>query len=373
MIRIYTTLLCTLLWMCSTPLSWAHKPSDSYVYLDLDETTTLRWDIALRDLELAVGLDANQDGDITWGEVNDRRAVLFMHATQTLQLAARNQPCDLLSHSLAITEHTDGRYASLQFDVLCATGQADQLQYRLLFDLDPTHRGILTLNNHGTVITSILSPEAPTFQWSIAPSLGATLIKFVKEGIWHIWIGYDHILFLLALLLPAVVWRKQGPWQAQQFRNVITSVVGIVTSFTVAHSITLSLATLQWISLPSRWVEATIAASVVFAAMTILFPMLDKRRWIMAFCFGLIHGFGFAGVLGELGLPTQGLAAALAAFNVGVELGQLVIVASVLPIIYALRHTRFYRYVTLPAGALLIAGFGLVWFIERSFDITLIS
>jgi hypothetical protein len=207
-----------------------------------------------------------------------------------------------------------------------------------------------------------------------APSRLRQFVDYLREGVWHIWIGYDHILFLLALLLPAVALRERGRWQAvPAFRPAFWSVLKIVTAFTVAHSITLTLATLGVISLPSRWVESTIAASVVIAALNNVFPLFRERRWVMAFLFGLIHGFGFASVLSDLGLPQDALVIALVGFNVGVEAGQLAIVAGFLPLIYFLRETWFYRRVLLSGGSILIAFLALVWFVERAFDIKLVT
>ena len=155
-----------------------------------------------------------------------------------------------------------------------------------------------------------------------------------------------------------------------RFKEASLSVLAVVTAFTLAHSITLSLAALQIISLPSRLVESAIAASVVFAAANNLVPMV-QGRWLMAFFFGLIHGFGFASVLTELGLPTGALVVSLVGFNLGVELGQLAIVAVFLPLAFVLRHTRFYQRGVLVGGswaALLVA---LAWFVERAFDLSL--
>ena len=146
----------------------------------------------------------------------------------------------------------------------------------------------------------------------------------------------------------------------------------MVTAFTVAHSITLSLATLGWISLPSRWVESAIAASVVLAALNNVWPVFHGRRWIVAFGFGLIHGFGFASVLADLGLPQGALALALLGFNVGVELGQLAIVAAFLPLAYLLRRSAFYQRAVMRAGSLLIAALAAAWLVERVFDLKLL-
>jgi hypothetical protein len=126
------------------------------------------------------------------------------------------------------------------------------------------------------------------------------------------------------------------------------------------------------ISLPSRLVESTIAASVVIAALHNVFPLFRERRWVMAFVFGLIHGFGFAGVLSDLGLPQDALILALIGFNLGVEAGQLAIVAVFLPLAFALRHTFIYRRIVLTGGSLVIAALALVWFAERAFDLKLL-
>jgi hypothetical protein len=181
-------------------------------------------------------------------------------------------------------------------------------------------------------------------------------------------------LFLLSLLLPAVFLREAGRWvPAQRFKPVFWDVLKVVTAFTVAHSITLSLAALEIIALPSRLVESVIAASVVFAALNNLYPLVNERRWLMAFVFGLIHGFGFASVLTDLGLPRDALVSSLFGFNVGVELGQLAIVAGFLPVAFYLRNTRFYLRGVFVLGSWLTMLVALIWLLERAFDLQLLS
>ena len=177
-------------------------------------------------------------------------------------------------------------------------------------------------------------------------------------------------MFLLALLLPAVLIRRADQWEpTPTLRGAAVETLKVVTAFTVAHSITLSLAALQVISLPSRWVESVIAASVVLAALNNLRGTIDKRRWVLAFIFGLIHGFGFASVLADLGLPQSALVLALVGFNVGVELGQLAIVAVFLPIAFWLRATRFYRVGVLTGGSIVVAILASWWLAQRMFDL----
>ena len=197
--------------------------------------------------------------------------------------------------------------------------------------------------------------------------------QYAHEGIWHIWLGYDHVVFLLALLLPAVLRRIANRWEpAPDFFSALGEVVAIVTAFTVAHSITLSLASLGVISLPSRLIESAIAASVAFAGVSNLYPALTQRRWLVAFLFGLIHGFGFASVLSDLGLPPGSLALSLVSFNLGVEVGQLAIVAIFLPLAYGLRKSWTYQRLVLVSGSLGIIALACVWLMERALDLKLI-
>jgi hypothetical protein len=138
-----------------------------------------------------------------------------------------------------------------------------------------------------------------------------------------------------------------------------------VTAFTIAHSITLSLAALGWITPASRWVEAAIAASVLVAALNNVWPVVVRRVWLVAFSFGLIHGFGFAGALSELGLPDRARLAALVGFNLGVEIGQLLIVCLVLPLLYAVRNKQWYPRFVMPLASIIIAALAAWWMYLR--------
>ena len=146
------------------------------------------------------------------------------------------------------------------------------------------------------------------------------------------------------------------------------NVLKIVTAFTLAHSLTLALAALHIVTLPTRWVESVIAASVVIAAVNNLLPLFRERSWIVAFAFGLVHGFGFANVLAEAGLTKASLALALVGFNVGVEIGQLAIVALFVPLAYQFRQTATYRTVVLRGGSIAVIMVAAIWMIERMFD-----
>jgi hypothetical protein len=364
--------------------AWAHKPSDSYLTLRATEgqsAVTVRWDIALRDLDYVLTLDRDGNGELTWGEVRQRDADITKLATSRLALTANGTACPLTpSGPLMLDTHSDGNYAVLSLKAQCpgegALKAPLKLNYSMLFDVDPSHRGLVQWVAPGQDRASaaqalVFGNESAEQTLALQPA-GAwqTLKQYIFDGVWHIWIGYDHILFLLSLLLPAVLLRRAGQWEpAPTLKGSFVEVVKVVTAFTLAHSITLSLAALGVVSLPSRLVESVIAASVVLAALNNLRGTIEGKRWVMAFVFGLIHGFGFASVLADLGLPQNALVLALVGFNVGVELGQLAIVAVFLPIAFALRRTWFYRVGVLMGGSILVAILASWWLAQRLFDL----
>jgi HupE / UreJ protein len=356
--------------------AWAHKASDSYLVVDVQgKAVTAQWDIALRDIDFALGLDGDGNAEITWGELRARQSDVAAWALSRLALT-RGGVCPLEVTGLQVDDHTDGGYAVLHLRGECPgpTG-ALGLQYRLLFDLDKLHRGLLRLILDGMTYTTVLSPTSGVVQFGAAQaSRWAQFSQYLVDGIWHIWIGFDHILFLLSLLLPAVLVMDMRRWQGvSRFGTAARDVLWVVTSFTAAHSITLSLAALGLVSLPSRLVESAIALSVVLAAANNLWPVVEHRRWLVAFGFGLIHGFGFASVLAELGLPADALVLSLLGFNAGVEVGQMAIVAGFLPVAFLLRNTRFYLRGVFVVGSWLTMLVALVWLLERAFDLKLVS
>ncbi|MFZ6645532.1 HupE/UreJ family protein [Undibacterium sp. TJN25] len=379
MLKPFLTSLLLCLGLCSG-IAHAHKPSDSYLSLTIDNSGKNivhgQWDIALRDLDFAIGLDSDGNGELSWDEVRARHADIAAYALSRLSLASSGRKCDIKPGKQLLDDHTDGAYTVLMFEADCPNVDMLTVQYSLLFDVDPQHKGLLKLvNRQGVVSTAIFSPDTGTQQFKLADADRLQqFLDYVKHGVWHIWIGFDHILFLLSLLLPAVLVSRNKKWEAgTSFKASALDVLKIVTAFTLAHSITLTLAALQYISLPSRWVESAIAGSVILAALNNLYPLFQGKRWVVAFAFGLIHGFGFASVLTDLGLPQSALMLALLGFNLGVEIGQLTIVAVFLPLSFLLRGTWAYRRLVFSAGSMLIVMIAAVWLVERAFNLRLIS
>jgi hypothetical protein len=376
MSRVLGAALAAIMFLCALP-AHAHKPSDSYLSLKAEgQTISGQWDIALRDLDFAIGLDQDGNGELTWDEVRARHPAIGAYALARLKLSNGGQPCPLRVTQHLLDNHSDGAYAVLRLEARCGREiDALAIDYGLLFDVDPQHKGLLRLERAGQSSSAIFTPENRRQAFSGASGSGwRQFVDYVRHGVWHIWIGFDHILFLLSLLMPAVLVYRERTWiGASSFRSAAIEVLKVVTAFTLAHSITLTLAALGVVTLPSRLVESAIAASVALAALNNLWPWFQGPRAAVAFVFGLIHGFGFASVLADLGLPKQSLLLSLVGFNVGVELGQIAIVAVFLPLAYLLRHTFAYRKVILLGGSCAITVLALGWVAERVFDLQLIS
>jgi hypothetical protein len=368
--------LCGAALLLSLP-ALAHKPSDSYLTLVVREARIDgQWDIALRDLDMAIGLDQDGNGELTWNEVRARHAAIAAYALARLKLASAGIPCPLQVTEQLLDRHSDGAYAVLRLRGDCGAAIATlDIDYGLLFDIDPQHKGLLQLRHGAQASTAIFAPDRARQALRVADASGWRQFgDYVRHGVWHIWIGFDHILFLLSLLLPAVLVYRDRQWQGRTtFRAAALDVLKIVSAFTLAHSITLTLATLGVVALPSKLVESAIAASVALAALNNVWPMFHGRRAQVAFAFGLIHGFGFASVLLDLGLPKAALLLSLVGFNVGVELGQVAIVALFLPLAFLARNTVLYRRGLLGAGSCLIALLALAWLIERGLDVKLLA
>ena len=345
----------------------AHKSSDAYLQLEpAAHGIALRWDIALRDLDAALDLDADADGKLTWGEIRRAWPRIEAHALERLHIAG----CPLVPGTRALERRADGAYAVLKLGSNCALPAHPVIDYALLREIDPTHRGLLKIERPGQAVElMVLDPAraAATGSPQAAAEAPKATPSFLHEGVLHILTGYDHVLFLLCLMLPAVMRRTPHGWQpVESLKQALLPILGIVTSFTLAHSITLGLAASKLVSLPSSFIEPAIALTIIVAAIDNLHPLFHGRRGVMTFFFGLVHGFGFAGALAELDLPAAAFAWALLRFNLGIELGQLAIVALAIWLLYALRRGQAYARLAIGGGSLAAIVFGAMWFVERT-------
>ncbi|HKX30915.1 MAG TPA: HupE/UreJ family protein [Blastocatellia bacterium] len=342
--------------LLATVSVFAHDPGLSLLELKIDEgSLTAQITFARQELATLVPLDSDRDGTITQAELDAARPQLETLAREALIIELDGRPLAPAETSASLGE-TDAIHLNLKFPA--AIGERLKLSSPLIARLARGHRQFLTIRNEGGDAVSQVLLDANNQSFEIARSAltarGTQIFgRFLQLGVEHILLGFDHLAFLCALLIAGSTFREAAK---------------IITSFTAAHSITLAVATLDLVRIPSNIVEPMIAVSIIYVSLENIFRRNRQGRWLLTFAFGLIHGFGFAYVLRELGVGTQGggVALPLVSFNLGVELGQLAIAALVLPLIWKLhqRSTFATRYV--PVGSALIALAGGYWLVQRT-------
>lgn len=353
-------------------IAQAHSGSTAYLQATVSGgTLQLRADYALRDLDDALGVDGNDDGQLTWAELQAATPALLAYLAPRLSVEADGVACPLTANpSVQVTDHADGPYAVVQLSGQCQGEPVEwQLTDNALFEFDASHRALLRWQQGSETSAATLSPERRSLLLNGQRGSEATLRDYFREGLAHVWSGWDHMLFIAGLFLAAALRREHGRWQpVARLGPALADAAKLVTAFTIAHAVTLCLTALGLVSLPSRFVESLVALSVLFAGLNNLLPMVERRAlFVLAWVFGLIHGTAIAGALLELGLPTSGRLLALLGFNIGVEAAQLLLVLLLVPLAFALRHWRAYVPAVLWPGSALVALAGLVWFIDRAF------
>lgn len=357
--RVFLAVLALL--VCGAGQAAAHQTSLSYISVSKDGSA-LRVTLALafRDLEVAVGLDADFNGEVSWGEAKARLEAVETYVSGRLVLASGGV-CQTRLRT-ARPEYRNGEgYLSLDYEGTCpARDQALEVRDTMFFDVDPTHRVLLHATIEGKDSTQILAADQPSATLKAnGGGVWFTLARFVGEGADHLLSGPDHLLFLLVLVLPALFPASGG------VRAALIGVALAVTGFTLGHALTLSAATTGYLRPPQRIVEIAIAISVFVTAIDNVRPFIRSPRSTVAFSFGLIHGFGFASALGALDLTGPSLALGLIGFNVGIELAQVALVAAVFPVLFAVRVPAR-RYGVLPTGvSLAVAAISLWWIVRR--------
>ena len=374
------------------PLSLeAHKPDQSYVYLRINAGVIEgRVEMNSADINRVTGSNLPAEG-LTMSQAAPFTDRMTAYLGQHLGFSNGGQALpytwtDAEVFTIAAADESDVVQYHFTLGDLGEIPEALGVSYNAIMELRDLHRGVLLIeynwkagvvNNH-TGVNYIFTPSAPTTELDLQDtSVWKGVWALIKLGVWHIWIGLDHILFIVALILPSVVRRdpnERGPYGTSvwrpvpEFKPAFFYIIKIVTFFTIAHSITLALGALEIVSLPMNYVEALIAFSIGLAALHNIRPIFRGKEWVIAFVFGLFHGFGFASVMGDKGLGTDFLAWSLFGFNVGVELGQLLIICAVFPVLFLLRKTKFYRWLIIIGSVLLII-IALYWTVERLFEV----
>ncbi|WP_203257040.1 HupE/UreJ family protein [Hyunsoonleella ulvae] len=370
---------------------WAHHPDNSLMYLKVYENANIEgnFHINVNELNDVLGLDLGKRTSL-------EKVKPYLETIKTYLLENTSFTHNDKAYTIEFTDDVEiwnvsfGDFVVIHFFLEDSANVPDEIDvtYKVFIEEEPHHVNLLGIEynwkaglfNNEAIIALDFNKSDWTKTLSLTEgSIWQGFVAMIKQGIWHIWIGLDHILFILALILPAVVRRKNdnevksGIWNwhpVEKFKPAFIYIVKIITFFTIAHTITLSLASLQIIVLPSRFVESIIALSIGLAALHNIKPIFKGKDWIIAFVFGLFHGFGFASVLGELGFNGEHLTLSLLGFNIGVEIGQLVIIAAIFPILYFIRKLKLYPKLLIYLSALLII-ISLYWLVERAFDIDL--
>ncbi|MBI1761328.1 MAG: HupE/UreJ family protein [Acidobacteria bacterium] len=353
---LWQLLLCAML----VQPAWAHDPGLSNIELRLAGGQLIAF-LAFNRAEIAplVTIDSNGDGKYSAEEFAAARPKLEALANTMLEVTANGQRLSVLSSKAELDDFNDVLFYITFLGDAALPIKAKSL---LLPKLARGHRHVISLRGEQgqTINEQILDVAHDTFDSSAnATSASAnqaaafSFSEFVKLGIEHIFTGYDHLLFLFALLIVGGSFKEAAK---------------IITSFTLAHSLTLAVATLGWVSLPSKVVEPLIAASIVYVGIENLVRHNYEKRWLLTWCFGLIHGFGFASVLRELGIGVNGggVALPLFSFNLGVEIGQISIAILVLPLIWHFHKSPIFMKRYVPVCSVLVALAGAYWLIQRT-------
>jgi hypothetical protein len=334
------------------------------------------WDLNLRDARWAVGLEPTLGGAEGFAGLQVREDSLRAVLHRSLALFTDSLACPVVITPAAMEWHPDQSYVRLRVASECPIEpQRLRMHCDLMFDTDPAHRAYFSVEDARVISVGVFRKDRREAAFGIRQfHLLPTVAEFVREGIAHIWSGLDHILFLLALLLPAPLLRVGAEWTPRPaLRATFRDALKVVTAFTIAHSITLGLTFFGVLVLPAQWVEVSIAISVFAAAWNNLRPFLPGRAWVIALLFGFVHGMGFAGALRNLSLPRHARGLALAAFNGGVEIGQIAIVAVALPLLFFASRRRSYTRLVMGVGSLGIAWMAVIWVLERAFSLSLFA
>jgi hypothetical protein len=367
-LRTVGRLLALILGVATSGVAHAHANGASFLRIasgDAGAPLTATWEIPAADLQLPLELDTDGDGVLTAGELAARSSALARFATDRLGIRRGGVDCAIQPGAPTLSARESETFVSLPLHAACAAEGALEVSTSLFFG-SAGYSALLDVQVPPHRFAAALSMNGPTWTEPPVPSALATSWRFLREGVGHVLIGYDHIAFLLLLLLPSVLRASSSGWvAADRRRHVLRNLLKIVTTFTVAHSVTLGLAVTEMVHVPTQPIEVAIAGSIVIAGLLNLFPAAARWRMPLALIFGLVHGFGFANALRGIDIGGFRLMPMLAGFNLGVEVAQLLIIAAALPILWLLSRTRGYARRVMPALSVATALTGGVWLIGR--------
>ena len=364
--KIHFAIILLSVFLTSVGKVFAHDPGTSFAHVVVSENNiNLTITYNLSDIETLVIINTNHDEQYSQTELDNARAELIEQFSKGIEFRIENtlRAADDIDLSIEKNENL-----ILKLDFSITNTSTFSLYMPILKQFPRGHRQYFLANKNNESYQHVLSADSKPIYFNLTSNnSAATFIPFYLQGIGHIFAGFDHILFLLTLLLPTIlIFSKNNEDELTKLKPVMIDTFKIITAFTLAHSITLGLAVMQVIQLPGRLVESMIAFSIIVCAINNLKPILPTSRWTLALVFGLIHGFGFASALADLGVESKKSMIPLLGFNLGIETGQLAIVMLVLPIIYIIRHSNIFRIWIFKGGSIVTILIASVWMLERT-------
>ena len=341
----------------------AHQESDSFLYFNLTDRSG-RFDIALTDIFRLIPEISPEDGDIRWQDIVGQESNLKTIVAKHLTVNTQRGPCHLKWNDIALTQHSDRYHAALPFQLKCPPSSDWSVEYHLLFDQDQRHRALVSWESDKSDGIAVLSPESPRIEFHNNSTTTVPLSTYVYQGMIHLWVGADHMLFIIAMLLTTLVTTNHLPAHRQTFFSTFQQVVVMASLFTLAHSLTLTMAALGIVAIRTSLIEIIIAISVSIAGLQIAWMHRKRYQHLLAFGFGLIHGFGFANVLFDLSGSSTHRLLALAGFNLGIEIAQILLITGLLPVLYCLRKQLHKPWVVTGSSGVITA-IGAIWAWQR--------
>ena len=358
--------------------AFGHKLGQSYAYLQIfDDKITGRFEINIDDLNRALSRD-NAGTPITKENLNEHLDEIHDYYRANLRFAVNGEHIHYQFTGYD-TLKAKGLFVLMDVNLIedQTTPDLIDVDYSVMFDMEPDHIGMVLIEQYwrANIFNNEAQPSlifSKSHQSQQLDLSNYTMLKgfigLVKLGVRHIWFGFDHLLFLIALVLPAAMIRRERQWEpVTEFNSALFYVIKIVTLFTIAHTVALSLAAFSVIDLPTRLVELVIAISVAIVALDILFPIFKKKIIWVVIIFGLFHGFGFASVLSHLGVPGEHTVLSLLGYNLGIEIGQVAVILIILPMLYLIKDYTFFPKIILKYGAIALIMLSAVWFVEGAF------
>ena len=378
-LKIYSVLISIISSLVSH-YSYAHAEGEDYVFVNFfDQRIEGEFQINFIDLseKLLIQIPSDENSALEAIQTSAPKVIDYINSNFSISTVEGKKLNLNFIESKVLPETT---YAQYLFEIqVSKLPEEVVIFHNMFYENDPKHRGLFLIQynavqakDYGEEYTALIfnpNNSEQTLDLTKVPGLLDSL-GMVWQGMLHIWKGLDHVLFILALILPTVLRRDDESWQAvDNYKNSLWQLLKIITVFTIAHSITLLLAALEIVKLNSRFVESMIALSIILVAANNLTQSVKRGSLLVILFLGLFHGLGFASVMGNLPFRMDDLVKMVIRFNIGVELGQIAIVMLVFPALYMLRKKPYYNSVILKGGSLLLILIASYWFLQRAFNL----